>query len=155
MGEERQRDAGRDMMGLALFGLGTVPAVMLVLWMRAADPEAISGFGPTIATAIADVTGAWPGLVGCIGLALLGGAVFVSQSEFSVGRHIVGLVGLTFGLSLLLGGLTTGGGGAIGGGIASALPESWGGVATATLGAILLGVTLWVVWLPSPEGFSE
>lgn len=135
---------GQDLIGLLLCGLGGLFGVSIFLSMGQREPQESVWTAPIVG--LIEAVGTWPGLALSLGLAVLGTALFLHSRELSVGRHLLGIVGLSLGLALILGALVADGGGALG----SLLPETVRGTLGTVLavlsGGLVLGVSCWLSW---------
>jgi len=144
---ERKFDINRDGLGILIFVLGVLPAVLLVVAMRKSDPiENMSGTGAIAAAWIATL-GALPSLLFTIGVAYLGARLYLFAKNERLGRNVIGLAATALGASVLLGAFSPTAGGHIGdatGGLVSSMVHVALG---AVVGLIALSAPIWFTWL--------
>ena len=154
MSDTKETRIGQDVLGIALFAGGTFIAVTVVMWLLADDKSTLDGLSAALASALAQTFGGWAALVLGLGMGLLGGALYISAASAPM-KHVVGIVGLVFGASMVTAGLSEGSGGAVGTAIAGAAPAPGGMILALVLGVITVVATVWVVWLPQRSNFSR
>ncbi len=143
---EWKRDAG----GLILFGAGAFVSVLMVKSLASDQPLEQQTGTAAFAALLAGIFGALPWLVFAAGIGFLGARSFVTASEGRALRHVLGLAGITIGLSILLGAFSDTGGGKFGlwtGGKLGLLTHATlGGL----LGLVVALSTAWFAWLREP-----
>ncbi len=141
--ERDDKTLGQDLLGLVLSGVGGLFTVSLFLALLGWQPKEKLWTAPVIG--LIDVLGQVPGLFLCVALAVLGTVLFLRSKEVPAGRHVLGILGATLGLSLCL----ARGGGAIGGAVPDVLPGKGGLVLGLAIGLTVLLASVWVTWLGS------
>lgn len=144
--ERDDKTLTQDLFGLVLSGLGGLFTVSLFLSLLGWQPKEKLWTAPVIG--LIDVLGQVPGLFFCVALAVLGTVLFLRSREVPVGRHVLGILGATVGLSLCL----SKGGGAIGRAVPDVLPGKAGLILGLVIGLTVLLASVWVTWLGSAGG---
>ena len=139
--EKDEKGLAQDALGLVLSGVGGLFTVSIFLSLLGWQPKDELWTAPVVG--LIDALGRGPGLFLCLALAVLGTASFLLSRSVPLGRHVLGILGTTLGLSLCL----STRGGAIGAAVPDVLPGMGGLVLGLGIGLVVLLASVWVTWL--------
>ncbi|TAJ18923.1 MAG: hypothetical protein EPO68_07110 [Planctomycetota bacterium] len=142
--------------GVAVVALlaGAVLLVSVILKMSQGVASDAGPWTRAIARLI-DVLGELPVLVLAVGLSGIGGVAVARREPTPLARSMVGLLGVVFGLSLVLGAITNGHGGEFGGFFQRALGGLAAGIAGFATGVMLVLAATWVAFRAPSAGHAE
>jgi len=136
----------QDILGIVLLLLGGFAAVSIFLAMRGRVSDSLLN-APV--AGLSFVLGHAAGLVFALGIGSLGALMFLRDDTLEPGKHVLGVLGLGVGLSLLLGAYQASLGGAVGGAAAGLMGPLAGGILGGVLALVVLVASSWVAWFNS------
>ena len=144
-------DASRsnnERVGLLLFLVGVFPLVlvMMSIWRPPAPGAELSGLS-AVAGGIVRGFGLIPPLIMSGGIAILGIAMFLGLQLRDPGRHLLGIIGVSLALAIVMGALNQGMGGRLGERLGGRVAGMFGVATGVGLGSVLLLATVGLVWL--------
>ena len=142
---ETTKSPGRDALGILLFGLAVFGAISVLMAMF--QPVENATGTTAVVGGYVGLVGKLPGLAISIGLAWLGGRLWLLGKSEGVARDLAGIVGASLGLAVLAGAAVEGAGGSLGavtGGTVSSFLTPFVGVPFG-LGCLL--VPIWFAWI--------
>ncbi len=152
---KKPMNAGRELMGMALFAVFSFPFVLAVLALMRPTPADATGTA-ALAAQLVGAFGSWPTLLLSGGFAAVGATLLLvgKDVEIDVGRHLCGVLFSAIGLGVCLGVVSPALGGQFGantGGVLATSIATWAGFA---VGMAVLFSAVWLSWLREANGFS-
>lgn len=144
------RNVGRDALGILGLVIGAFSAVSVV--MAATKGAGTQASGTTaLYMGLVEFLGAPACVFASLGVALLGARLWLKGADRALARHLIGIFLTTFTLSVLVGALDRGLGGAFGGGLGGAVANKFSVWVAVPTGLALVLLPAWFVWLRPAE----
>ncbi|MCH2104472.1 MAG: hypothetical protein MK297_10730 [Planctomycetes bacterium] len=154
MNDTHERDrVWSDAFGLALFAIGSVSCALLFKTLtHTAGPEESANWAVQMGFALLWATGPVPVSLMSLACLLLGALQFLGyQDAQRATRHLAGTLGVTLGLSIVLGAYSPDAGGRLGVLVGGGIAELAAAPLAALIGLGMVCVSVWAVWMGSAQ----
>ncbi|MBL8859582.1 MAG: hypothetical protein JNL28_13830 [Planctomycetes bacterium] len=152
---QRKQFSGTDWLGIALFALGSIGAVLMLLAMSTSGPVEEQGWLGPVAALWKNTLGIFPSLFMNATIAFMGARLFLGFGFATLKRNLIGCAGLALALSVVCGAWKGDAGGFIGSRTGAIVTE-YTHVALGTLiGLISFFAVAWFAWFRAPIALAQ